>query len=139
MGRLSVPNSPQNDWLERLLWTSFAVGLIVLMLLGLVSLAQWGERSRVAGSGPLGIDRLPASTPLAGEMLIPPYALEATRAEPMPAKRVPLPSVSASLEAASPARFQRAALWRCKRVPGVRTRQAVELIEHNDELCEPAR
>ena len=115
MGRLSVPNTPQNDWPERLLWTSFAVGLIVFLLLGLVSLAQWGERSRVAGSSPLGIDRLPGSTALAGEMRIPPSALEA----------------------ASPARFQRAPLWRCERVPGVRTRQAVELIERNGELCEP--
>ena len=139
MGRLPVPNTPPGDWRERLIWTSHAVGLIAFMLLGLVSLAQWGERSRVAGTSPLGIDRLPRSTALAGEMLIPPSAVEATRAGPVRAVRMPLPSVSSSREAVSHERFRRAALSRCKRVPGARTRQAVELIGHNGELCESVR
>lgn len=139
MRRLTVPNTPIHDWRERLLWTSLSVGLIALMLVGLVSLAQWGERSAVARSGPLGVDRLPGSTALAGELLIPNGALFAARRPGLRETPVALPAVSASIEVASPARFQRGTRWKCRSVPGVRTRQAVQLVERNGRLCEPGR
>ncbi|MEE3332544.1 MAG: hypothetical protein VX246_16880 [Myxococcota bacterium] len=139
MRQLTVPNAPIHNWRERLLWMSLSVGLIALMLLGLVSLAQWGERSAVARSGPLGIDRLPGSTALAGELLIPNGALVTARRPEFPEAPVALPAVSASIELASTARFQRGTRWKCHAVPGARTRQAVQLVERNGRLCAPGR
>jgi len=139
MRQLTVPDVPIHNWRERLFWTSLSVGLISLMLLGLVSLAQWGERSAVGRSGPLGVDRLPGSTALAGELLIPNSALITASRPELHETGVALPAVSAPIQVAPTTRFQRGTRWKCQAVPGARTRQAVQLVERNGRLCEPGR
>ena len=83
MGRNPI-RIPQEDWRERLFWTSLAVALITLLLLGLVGLAQWSERAPLAG-----LHAMPGSTGLMADLLIPPPPLPFTAPLPL------LPAVGA--------------------------------------------
>ena len=85
MGRNTI-QAPQDDWRERLFWTSLAVALIALLLLGLVGLAQWGARAPLAG-----LHAMPGSTGLMADLLIPPPAPPMPFTAPLP----PLPAVGA--------------------------------------------
>jgi hypothetical protein len=45
MGRTTI-HTATGSWRERLLWMSFAIALIALMLLGLLAIAELGEPLR---------------------------------------------------------------------------------------------
>ena len=94
MGRNTI-QIPQDDWRERLFWTSLAVALISLLLLGLVGLARWGERAPQGGVA--GAEAMPRSTGRMADLLIPPPAPPTPFTPPL----LQLPAVAAPPRAAT--------------------------------------
>lgn len=72
MGRSSLPTTTgrtiTESWRERVFWTGLAVLLIAFLLLGLITLARWGD----ARGGPGAASGAPGVTGLASDLLLVP-------------------------------------------------------------------
>jgi len=91
MGRIQAP-TPREDWRERLFWGSLALLLIGFLLFGLVALARWGDATAALQAH----GRVPGSTSVLADLLVPPPAPPTPFASPVP----PLPEVGAAPRAA---------------------------------------